>query len=488
MPQVAAMLIKSILNRSRLEPKNKTHDYEEGLQARVKDPLWMMGRQWQMEEYKACNGGSLVRVEVSYKTKDINKIISKLNSRNPDEKEFDSSKVPMEKIVESETDDNESEAWISSRLEYTFAAKKGDSYLSSKEYDGNYLDWFNFDLKKAGTIETDHHFALKPNPVSFSGMPNPRFWSFEDKKMDIGKVKRTKINYLQAMMMEFAFIYSNDWFIIPLQQKIGTLRKINQIKTIDSFGIINFAKPAIDYSQRNIGWEVFTLSKTDDENSDGTLFYMPNTVYKGLESDPLEKISFIRDELANLVWGVEHVYEDGSGKVINRNDEATVFTCKICNFEAISEMELISHIEDNHPHFWDVENKKVVTKDEIVGEGEPGYNFIGPLSLYQLMSYVPINWIPYLPKQKNSSGQFNLRRGRTIIDSTQGPQYKGQILKESKYLFEEEVPRAGVFVERVNQLVRDTDGEIHLWRSRKKNPDERRKTSGLLFDRLIKLK
>ena len=69
-----------------------------------------------------------------------------------------------------------------------------------------------------------------------------------------------------------------------------------------------------------------------------------------------------------------------------------------------------------------------------------------------------------------------------VEDVSQGPQYKGVILSESKYVFEEEVPRVGILLSRVFQMACDSDGKRYSWRSRKKQPDELRKSSGLLFD------
>jgi hypothetical protein len=84
----------------------------------------------------------------------------------------------------------------------------------------------------------------------------------------------------------------------------------------------------------------------------------------------------------------------------------------------------------------------------------------------------------------SAEGEFVLRRARTKEDLSSGPQYKGVLLAESKFIYEEEVPRTGIKLCRVYQLARDIDRRRYLWRSRKKIIDEHRKSSGLLFDSL----
>ncbi|CAN5761194.1 hypothetical protein BH20ACT6_BH20ACT6_08690 [soil metagenome] len=50
--------------RTRIEPVASSGDPEEGLAARVNDPLWMLGRQWQLGEFQAEDVGTPLRVHV----------------------------------------------------------------------------------------------------------------------------------------------------------------------------------------------------------------------------------------------------------------------------------------------------------------------------------------------------------------------------------------------------------------------------------------
>jgi len=56
---------------TRLEPQSLTGDPTPGLEARVHDPLWLLGRQWQSGEFDADDAGSPIGVRVAAATRPI---------------------------------------------------------------------------------------------------------------------------------------------------------------------------------------------------------------------------------------------------------------------------------------------------------------------------------------------------------------------------------------------------------------------------------
>ena len=48
----------SITSWTRIEPHTRSHEMADALQARVRDPLWMLTRQWQFGEFQGENTGS----------------------------------------------------------------------------------------------------------------------------------------------------------------------------------------------------------------------------------------------------------------------------------------------------------------------------------------------------------------------------------------------------------------------------------------------
>jgi len=48
---------------------------------------------------------------------------------------------------------------------------------------------------------------------------------------------------------------------------------------------------------------------------------LPPTLVRSLESRPIEEVLFLRDELANMSWGIEHVIESASEQQLNRFEQ-----------------------------------------------------------------------------------------------------------------------------------------------------------------------
>ncbi len=83
--------------RRRLEPVHATADLARGLRAEVADPLWFLGRQWQLGEHQGEDGGSPVRVEYRATQVPIRPF--------DNDPLLDPRLVPAEAIVEGEPDD-----------------------------------------------------------------------------------------------------------------------------------------------------------------------------------------------------------------------------------------------------------------------------------------------------------------------------------------------------------------------------------------------
>ena len=51
-------------SRIRLDLSTHNPDLQDGLQARIHDPLWMLGRQWQFGEFNGADAGSPAAAQV----------------------------------------------------------------------------------------------------------------------------------------------------------------------------------------------------------------------------------------------------------------------------------------------------------------------------------------------------------------------------------------------------------------------------------------
>ena len=59
---------------ARLEPGSRDRELAPGLEARVHDPLWLLGRQWQFGEFAASDGGSAIVAQVSASVAPLTKL------------------------------------------------------------------------------------------------------------------------------------------------------------------------------------------------------------------------------------------------------------------------------------------------------------------------------------------------------------------------------------------------------------------------------
>ena len=53
---------------TRLEPQSSSGDPRPGVEARVHDPLWLLGRQWQLGEFEGEDAGTPLTVRVVTRT------------------------------------------------------------------------------------------------------------------------------------------------------------------------------------------------------------------------------------------------------------------------------------------------------------------------------------------------------------------------------------------------------------------------------------
>lgn len=68
----------SITTWTRLEPHCRREDMRDSLQARVRDPLWLLARQWQFGEYRGADTGSPVIARYRGEASQLNRYVEGL--------------------------------------------------------------------------------------------------------------------------------------------------------------------------------------------------------------------------------------------------------------------------------------------------------------------------------------------------------------------------------------------------------------------------
>ncbi|GAA2108499.1 hypothetical protein GCM10009841_28990 [Microlunatus panaciterrae] len=81
----------------RLEPRQPQRDFDRGVAAEVADPVWFLGRQWQLGELQGEDAGSPVRVRATVARRRLDPV-----GGDP---RWDPTRVPPEAIIESEPGD-----------------------------------------------------------------------------------------------------------------------------------------------------------------------------------------------------------------------------------------------------------------------------------------------------------------------------------------------------------------------------------------------
>jgi hypothetical protein len=112
------------------------------------------------------------------------------------------------------------------------------------------------------------------------------------------------------------------------------------------------------------------------------------------------------------------------------------------------------------------------------------------------MSSVPEQWLPFIPVHVDgSTRETQLQRAAMLrfLDGDQDPPEKvrprtplmSQDLPGAYFVFEEEVPRAGIRVSQGYQRTRRPDGSVVVWYGARKQTGRGEGSSGLGFDRIV---
>jgi hypothetical protein len=538
----------------RLEPRVRGSDPAIGLRAAVHDPLWFLGRQWQVGELLGEDAGSPIAVRVDTAEYPL----TRFRPGSGPARDYDPAATPLEVVVEREpptaptlrlrldawtrlvallseagltdlvpslaaahplppprsatdrsdtrlrllagpnagdglavaatlaVDDgglpsdvvnaflawidaqwpvNAGDSWITDRLEYRFAvgssSDAGEVVLASPGYLGGRLDWYDLDVD----ADPAHSLAapvqdagskvihLLPTRVSFTGMPADRFWEFEDSIVDLGAVSAAAEDLGRLLTVEFATVFGNDWWQVPVGASFGGLVGVRSLVVRDTFGENVLVEPTerAAAGRATAPWRMFRLTNNELAAGSGPappLLLLPPVIIGSLEGDAIEELLLLRDEMANLGWGVERIVEGADGRPRNRS------------------IEYGSRLTAAPP-------PELPSPAELV---------------YLLQTMVPDHWIPLVPvRDPTGTAAVVLQRGALLTqDGTMRPITAEGVLLAPEvspwYFHEEEVPRAGLRVRRIPAIARWLDGTPYAWTSRQVGPGGGEGSSGLRFD------
>lgn len=248
-------------------------DLEEGLRARVADPLWFLARQWQLGEHRGEDASSPVAVDVTSRHQPVSD-----DRRRPD---LDPTVVPAEALLEAEPGDwwtigrrvrlgraaaplldpasasryrlgtlpapyealageidgravfiagvlagkavfaevpaPLADRWSSRDLNYSATFEAGGTALRVPHHDGGDVDWFSVDADPGAVMVRPRSAEpvrrlVVPSRLDYPGAPNPRWWQLEDRAVDIGGFAPDRSHLASMLLIDVALSHSDDWF------------------------------------------------------------------------------------------------------------------------------------------------------------------------------------------------------------------------------------------------------------------------------------
>lgn len=415
--------------------------------------------------------------------------LSLLQTEESSFKEIQSRYVSWFKRKFLPNDDLNKSCWNSQKLAYEASMHEGNVDYTTDQYASGTLSWYSFDAtedpnaskdkQKRTSIEKE--LVYIPTLAKIPGSPSQRLWEFENRKVTMGNGDVAPEYIASALVMQYISTYSNDWMITPLETETGTVLDVRSIEVVNTFNeveTINISAEDLDHNDPKVGptdrWCLFGTSRPDaygvrDFSSNKGLLFPP-TVVRCEESAPVEEVQFLRDEMANMLWGVETKINDGCGGSMDG--------------QTLSEAV-----------FREVDKQR--KEDKNAKEVDAKYSLL-------IQNRVPLNWIPFIPEQLENGQDIVFRRGKMPIyyktsDDTGCNGYKSvrpstnllAVERNGKkvkpfYINEEEVGGYGVKVIKTAQRTRWFMGESFNWIGNRKIISEYQANSGLMFDELLK--
>src|SRR6185503_3520768 len=368
----------------------------------------------------------------------------------------------------------DAEAWVPERLEYDLAVT-GREPVSDIGSDGvndvrlgahpdrdGRCEWHAFDAAAAGGdvggagdegVRRVKQRVI-PAGASFRGMPSARWWAFESGATNLAAMRPEKRELAKLVVLDFMLVHGNDWYVLPFQQPLGTLCRVESLVVHDVFGGLTLVERA-DQSPAPPGrrWTMFSTSIAGTPEVAGFFFLSPTVGGAAQAGTPVEEVRFLRDEMANMAWGIERVVQGRTGEPWPGNERAAP------------------------------------------GEGSspPASSGAADAVLrYRVQTDVPRHWVPFLPVVIDATRRdVALERGVLLRSASEGgtaSEPAGRILRPSQLaeapyrLGEEELPRIGLRVTRASYRSRWTDGRTFVWQARRTTPGTGEERSGLQFD------
>lgn len=512
-----------------LEPGRTDND--EGLRARVADPVWFITRQWQLGELQGEDASSPVVVRSAPKHVPLT-----YDRTRPD---LDPRVIPAEALLEAEpggwwtigrrvrlgraaapllTEETRArylmgrlpapyenlagevdgravfasgvlagnaiwkevpspapDRWSSSELEHSASFEAGGTGLRARSHAGGEVDWYTVDGEPKPVPMTRAAPAAKsyeviPGRLDYPGAPHPRWWQLEDREVDIGGFAPDRSHFATMLLLDVALEHADDWFTFPVPRP-----RHHGNEKHPSSGMLVTLESVIVRDSFDQEW---TLTTPPASGPDAwSLFHSAGLAESQLliwpvavapHSGPvLDEILIGVDEDANLAWAVELRAE---GMQLLRDAETADAIAETTRTGTRTFRYLSSTTLPNgwHPY------QRVWATDPLPTGGGPGTKELNPGSGDGRSGHWRQAAVADL-----TSLYPKLRHGPVsrLIGGPSGPG-----LGRGHQLTSTSIPSNGVMLRRRAMLARDTNGRPVLWVERSTGPVAGPPASNLRFD------
>ena len=394
-----------------------------------------------------------------------------------------------------------SAAWKSDELAYGFKilSRRGRVF-GAPHYTSGSLDWHTLGIDDDidDSDKSDPALGLRPwlapTRVTFKGMPEPRIFDIEDHELSFDALTVDKVDWLKLCLRKFAFDFRNDWWHVPLRADTGTFVRIKSLVVTDTFGVDYSVEPARDASGGSLDrWSVFAITNVKDGTPQHGLL-LPHVTADKQESDPIEEVMFLFDELENRVWAVEKIIQNHVGDPVSgplyhlRIQENRLGLVRTSERKALEDG--VANARGALDEAWQyltrpgVSTAVAASRIEaarvklaialaalaaLAAKGIAGTTTTGPS--WRLGHPAPPERIPYVVRRIVGTEQVAYRRARiSLIEGGTSAAVTRLIADPagSKWLREEVVQKVGSRLCLTAQMTRSTVGEVRLWWGRRR--------------------
>jgi hypothetical protein len=509
-----------------LEPRRA--DSDEGLRARVADPVWFLCRQWQLGELQGEDASTPVAVISAPRHVPIT-----YDRARPD---LDPSVIPAEALLEaepgewwtigrrvrlgraaaplldppvrerfrmgrlaapyesladevdgravflagmlagnaiwSEVPSPAADRWSSSQLEYGASFEAGGATLRARGHTGGDVDWFTVDgdlgaLPVTRAAPPAASREVIPGRLDYPGAPHPRWWQLEDRTVDIGGFAPDRSHFPTMLLLDAVLAHADDWFTFPVPPPADS-------EVEPSSGVL----VALDgVTVRDSFGEVWNLSAPPASGPGAwSLFHtagLPEShlivwpvAVAPLSGPTLDEILIGVDEDANLAWAVE-LRADGLQLLRNADTSAAVAETTRTGTREFRYLPSTTLPNGWHPY-----------ERVRVGDPDPGGATITAASTPGAGDGRSGGWRQGV--LADLTGRYPRPRPGPVSRLIGGPSGPG--LGRGHSLAAGAIPSNGVMLRRRAMLARDSAGRPVLWVERSAAPVAGPPTSHLRFD------